>query len=287
MKKILLILLGFLLANQLLAGQSGKTVLAILPFKSDYNAGSAADQTSVAEMITQAFVATGRFSIYDNDRIRQRISDSVPLDAVLSDISSPEIIKLGKSLGIEYFIIGNIKVISSKATVDITNNKSYTGHVIFSLKLISVNSGEIGEVKTFDSYGTIGGYVNMSYETDQIAILKSIQSMKKMVTKFIEENFPIEFHIIDILEKKNGEAMSIQLLGGESMGLTKNVKLQVMQITTIDYEGKQIIRKKMIGSVRIVEVQGDDISEGKVLDGGKAILQAYEANPKSLICKTD
>jgi hypothetical protein len=287
MKKMLLLLLGFLLVNQFVSGQTGKTVLAILPFKSDYNAGSTADQQSIVEMVTQAFVTTSRFNIYDNDRIRQSISDSIPPNALISDFSGPAFIRLGKALGIEYFILGNIKNISTKSTVDVSNNRSFTGHVIFSLKLISVASGEIGEVKTFDSYGAIGGYVNLSYDSEQAAILKSIQGMKKQVTKFIEENFPIIFHIIDIPEKKGGEAVKIQLMGGESMGLTKNEKLQVLQITTINFEGKTLVRKKVIGSVKVIDVQGDDISEAKVVDGGEAILKAFEADPKSVVCKTD
>lgn len=286
MKKLLLLLICTLLGMQIASAQS-KTVLAVLPFKSDYNAGTYADQQSIMELVTQAFVATGRFNIYDNNRIRLGFGDSIPENVNLSDIGSPALIQIGKTLGIEYFILGNVKNVSAKATTDLTNKTAYTGHVIFSLKLINVNTGEIGEVKTFDSYGAIGGYVNMTYETDQTAILKAIQSMKRPVTKFIEDNFPILFRIIDITEKKGGEALVVQMLGGESMGLEKNDKLTVIQLTTITVDGKQLIRRKVIGAVKVTEVQGDDISEAKVTDGGEAILKAFETDPKSLVCKTD
>lgn len=263
-----------------------KTTIAILPFKSDY-LFNASDQNAVADMVAMVFANSGRFSIFDNDRLKQIISENALQNSQVDESNANSFLELGKTLGIQYFIAGNIKNIATKSTVDLTNSAAYTAHITFSLKIINVNTGEIGKVRDFDSFGSIGGIVSLTYDTEQNAILKTIQLMKKPVSNFLTDNFPVTFALMSILSEKDGEAVEVEIMGGKSLGLNKNLKLKVLNVTFREFNGKIIEKRKEIGTIKITEVQGDDISEAKVTSGAKEISDAFRENPKGLICVTD
>lgn len=266
-------------------GQSKKTV-AILPFKSDY-LFNASDQNAVADMVAMVFGNSGRFTIFDSDRLKQIISKNALQNSQIDESNANSFLELGNSLGIQYFIAGNIKNIATKSTLDLTNSVAFTAHITFSLKIINVSTGEIGNVKDFDSFGSIGGIVSLTYDTEQNAILKTIQLMKKSVSNFVNDNFPITFSLMSIISEKNGEAEMVEIMGGKSMGLSKGVKLKVINITQREFNGKIIEKRKEIGMIKITDVQGDDISEAKVVTGGKDITAAFKEKPTSLVCETE
>jgi curli biogenesis system outer membrane secretion channel CsgG len=284
MKKILCII-SFILAIHGFS-QNAKTTIAILPFHTDFSYGREYIN-QISEMISQAFVSSGRFSLYDPDRLQQVLIDSNLVNLPVDPASENSYRNIGKSLGIQYFLSGNVKNISTKSVTNISGSDSYTGHIIFTLKIVNVETGEIGDLKEFDSYGAVGGFINMSYDTEHNALLKTIQSMKHAVEKFIGESLPVTFPVMSILQQKNGEASAIEILGGKNLGLVKNTKLTVQEITYRMYEGRSIRKIRNIGIVKISDVLGDDISEAKVLEGGKDILRAFQADPKSILCKAD
>lgn len=284
MKKVLILILILWITSVSFAQK--KTIIAILPFKSDYLFNSS-DQNAIADMVSLVFANSGRFNIFDNDRLRQIIAEKALQNSQIDESNANSFLELGKSLGIEYFIAGNIKNIATKTTLDLTNSTAYTAQISFSLKIINVSTGEIGKVKDFDSFSSIGGIVSLSYDTEQNAILKTIQLMKKSVSNFMEDNFPVTFALMSILSEKNGEAVTVEIMGGKSLGLSKNIKLKVISITQREFNGKLIEKRKEIGTIKITEVQGDEISEAKVVAGGKEILNLFKENPSSIICMTD
>ncbi|HNY01710.1 MAG TPA: hypothetical protein PKG48_03945, partial [Bacteroidales bacterium] len=284
--KRFLILLLFLLLNHGLLAQEGKSVVAILPFRSDYGAGSQADQNNIAEMVAQSAVSTGRFTLFNEDRLKQYLAENKVAGAPGDSANTIAYINLCKSLGVHFLVAGNIKNISTKPTTDILGKTAYTAHVIFSLKLIDVMNEKTRIVKEFDSYGLIGGYVNMSYETEQNAILKTIQGLKRQVTTFFNDQFSVSFALVDVLREKKGEAERVQLLGGKNLGLSKNMKLKVLRVSVLTYNGREVTRRKQVGTLNVVEIQGEEVSEAEVLEGGKDILAAFKEDPKCLVCET-
>jgi hypothetical protein len=285
MKKVSSVFLFFLLSCLLSKGQAGYTTIAVLAAKSDYGAGMEADWKSITEMVSEAFTAAGRFDLFDDDRLRQSMADSNLLNVAVNEYNAHSFITIGVSLGIEYFVLTNVKNVSTKMVTDLTGKAAYTAHIIFSLKLINVNTGEIGDVREFDSYGAIGGYVSMSYDTEQNAVLKTISGLKDKVTDFIDDKFPLSFPVMSISGQKNGSAEKLEILGGKNLGLTKGTKLKVLCISIVIYDGKKIQKRRQVGMIKITEVQGDDISEANVTDGGKDILEAFQADGKSLVCE--
>ena len=263
-----------------------KTSIAILAFKSDYLFNTS-DQNAVADMVALVFGNSGRFSIFDHDRLKQIIYEKGIQNGQIDESNANSFLDLGKSIGIQYFIAGNIKNIATRSTIDLTNSLAYTAQITFSLKIINVNTGDIGNAKDFDSFSSIGGIVSLTYDTEQNAILKTIQLMKKSVSNFVNDNFPVSFPLMNILSEKNGEAEIVEIMGGKSLGLNKNLKLKVICITQREFNGKIIEKRKEIGTLKITEVQGDEISEAKVLSGGKEISIAFKENPKKIVCECE
>ena len=104
--------------------------------------------------------------------------------------------------------------------------------------------------------------------------------------KFINENFPLTFPVTGIMEEKNDEAVKVEILGGKNLGLEKNMKLTVYTLQVRTINGNKYKKRKEIGSLKITEVQGDQLSEGKILSGGKDILHQFKLDPESLECQT-
>lgn len=265
--------------------QQSKTIIGILPFRSTFTTQTAYTR-QVAELVTQAFISTGRFSLFDEERLGQLVVDNNLSSSLLNETTAAGFSKIAQTAGIRYLISGDLKLLETKLTTNILGNNAYTAHVIFSVQIVDANTGEMSQSKIFDSYAALGGYVNMSYDTEHNAVIKTIQLSRKPLENFISENFPMTFSITSIVEEKNNEALRVEVLGGKTHGIEKNQKLIVYAVETRIIKEKKYLKLKEIGSVKITEVQGEDISEGKVLTGGKEILTMFKADQGSLQCQT-
>ena len=282
-KPILFFMLVFL--SQAIIAQDSKIVLGILPFHSKL-LGENVYTREVSELVTQAFVGTGRFSLFDEDRLKQMLLENNLSSQNLNDMNAAGFCKIGQAAGIRYIVTGDLKLLETKPLTDITGKPAYTAHVIFSVQYIDVTTGAIGNVKSFDSYTGTGGLVNLSYDTEPNAVIKTIQLAKKSLGKFISENFPLTFSITGMIEEKNDEALKIEILGGKNAGLEKSMKLRVYSIEIRTINGNNYRKRKEIGSVKITEVQGDQFSEAKVLSGGEEILRQFKLDARNLECQT-
>ena len=284
MKKLILSFMLIFLSQAMIA-QDSKIVLGILPFHSKL-LGKNAYTREVSELVTQAFVGTGRFSLFDEYRLQQMLLENNLSSQNLNDMNAAGFCKIGQAAGIRYIVAGDLKLLETKQVTDLTGKTAYTAHVIFSVQYADVNTGAIGNVKSFDSYSGTGGLVNLSYDTEPNAVIKTIQLAKKSLEKFINENFSLIFSITGIIEEKNDEALKIEILGGKNAGLEKNMKLRVYSIESRIINGNKYRKRKEIGSVKITEVQGDQLSEAKVLSGGEEILRQFKMDPGNLECQT-
>jgi hypothetical protein len=284
MKKLIPLTL-MLLFSLFMTAQDSKIVLGMLPFHSKL-LGENAYTRQISELVTTAFVGTGRFSLFDEERLQQLLLDNKLSSKSLDDMNAAGFSKIGEAAGIRYIVAGDLKLLETKPATDITGKPAWTAHVIFTVQYIDVSSGAIGNIKSFDSYNGTGGLVNLSYDSEANAVIKTIQLAKKPMEKFIHDNFPVIFSLTGIMEEKNNEALKVEILGGKNAGLEKNDKLTVFSIEIRTINGNNYRKRKEIGSVKITEVQGDQLSEAKVLAGGEEILKQFKQDPAYLECET-
>ena len=279
--------------NFLASGQE-KTGVGIMSFTYVEGAASSKDVNSIQETVTNAFVKTKRFNIVDRTKM-----DALKKEKDLQkseDFIDGSVIAQGVSLGASFLISGH--VISAQAEKMETEPDEKTGQVIttyksklsISLKVIDVATGQVVTSETIEPKGgsTFGGMMGMAPSTPEAAISKAIKGIEDKVDDFVSKNFPATFPIVEIQEKDSkGNATKIMIAGGSAFNLQKGGKLKVVEISTIEVNGKKLERKKEIGELKITKVEDENFSTCSVSAGGIDINSKFEAKAKLLVITKD
>jgi TolB-like protein len=291
MKKLLIT--AFILAG-LNASAQEKTGVGIMPFTYVNGAADPKDVNSIQETVTNAFVKTKRFNIVDRTKM-----DALKKEKELQkseDFIDGNVIAQGMSLGANNLISGH--VISAKAERMETTPDPKTGQVTISykaklsiqLKVIDVATGQVITSETIEpkAGSAFGGMLGMGPSTPEAAITKAIKGIEDKVDEFVTRNFPVSFPIVEIQEKDgSGNATKIMIAGGSSFNLKKGDKLKVVEVSTIEVNGKKLERKKEIGEIKITKVEDENFSACSVSSGGIDINSKFKAKAKLLVITKD
>lgn len=276
----------FLFSFSTIFSQSEKTSVGILPFTSNSNSINYQYVNSIQEEVTTSFVSTKRFNIVDRSKM-----DALKKEKELQkgeDFIDGSVVQQGKNLGAEFLISGHVNSASAEEfTYTDTNGQlqsgGYKAKLSISLKIIDVATGQVTISETIEPKGgsmfaqmTIGGE-----KTADAAINKAIKDIHDKVDEFVAKNFPVTFLIAEIQEKDSkGNATSILVAGGSGFGLQKGDQLKVVEMTEVDVNGKKIIRKKEIGTLKISKVEDENFSICSVKSGGLEINSKFESKAK-------
>lgn len=293
MKHYFLVLIqSFFILNFSLAQE--KTEVGILAFTYVQGAANPQNVNSIQETVTDAFVKTKRFNIVDRTKM-----DALKREKELQkseDFIDGKVIQQGISLGADYLISGH--VISAQAEQMETAPNSKTGEVIVTykaklaiqLKVIDVATGQVITSETIEpkSGSLLGGMLGTAPSTPEAAISKSIKGIEDKVDDFVNKNFPANFPIVEIQEKDSkGKATKILIAGGSAFNLEKGDRLKVVEVSTMNVNGKKLERKKEIGEIKISKVEDENFSICSVSDGGDEINTKFEAKAKLLVITKD
>jgi len=253
-----------------------KTGVGILPFT--YSSGAAERQSvnSIQETVTNAFVKTKRFNIVDRSKM-----DALKNEKELQksdDFIDGNVIQQGVSLGANFLISGH--VISAQAeqmvATDDKGNRTitYKAKLSITLKVIDVATGQVVISETIEPQAgnSLLGAIGLGYSSPESAMSTAIKGIEKKVDKFVSQNFPISFSIAEIQEKGN-----VLIAGGSDFGLKKGDKLKVVEITTMEVNGKKMLRKKEIGQLKITKVEDGNFSTCSINSGDAEIKSKFEA----------
>lgn len=271
-----------------------KTGVGIMAFTYVQGAASSQDVNSIQETVTNAFVKTKRFNIVDRSKM-----DALKKEKDLQkseDFIDGTVIAQGVSLGANFLISGH--VISAQAERMETAPSSTTGQITvtykaklsISLKVIDVATGQVVTSETIEPKGgsAFGGMMGIAPSTPEAAISKAIKGIEDKVDEFVSKNFPVTFPIVEIQEKDSkGNATKIMIAGGSSFNLKKGDKLKVVEVSTIEVNGKKLERKKEIGELKITKVEDENFSTCSVSSGGIDINSKFEAKSKLLVITKD
>jgi hypothetical protein len=113
------------------------------------------------------------------------------------------------------------------------------------------------------------------------ALSGAITDLTKEVDKWIGKAFPAQFALVEITKSNDSKgAIDVLIAGGSGTGLVKGEKLLVMYETVINVGGVDKKRVQEVGKLKITDLDGEDFSICKVLNGGPGILQKVNANDK-------
>jgi len=261
-----------------------RVTIGIFPFT--FAAGTVSnpsDVYSVQEAVINGFVKTKRFTIVD--RTKKVTKTEIEENKDERYIDSKKLAEQGKNLGAQFLVLGHVISVSIEESRSVNEGKesvSYEAKISTNIQIIDVETGEISTaeiIKLSSDKGILD--ILLISRTPEAAVATAITRSNKVIEKFVDENFPILFHIAEIQEKDGkGNATKILIAGGSDFGVKRGDELNVVEIVEMNVAGKMVKRKKGIGRIKVSKVEDENFSICEVKEGGIEINSKFQAKAK-------
>ncbi len=171
-------------------------------------------------------------------------------------------------------LITNIQTKSSSRTWKDKDDKThvtttYTGICEVMLTVKNAKTGEVIANPTMGGWGLSSS----SYDTDEKAIRDAIERLSSHITTWLNKYRPLEANIIEGAAAKKDKQKEVYIDIGSSEGAFVGLHMGVFVVKNV--AGREA--KSQIGKLKILALEGDDISRCKVQSGGKDIKAALDA----------
>lgn len=149
------------------------------------------------------------------------------------------------------------------------------GFVNVTLTLKDLATSEVLGTRAFNEEKEVGIYAT----TKEKALTSAIDNLQNDVRKYLWELFPVSGNVLEPSETNKGKVKSVYIDLGNAAGVYKGQYFKVMKIGNVG--GHEV--KKEIGRLKIENVQGDEVSECKVVKGDSDIKVALDSGDKLLV----
>ncbi len=252
----------------------------------------------IQEYAANAFVNSGRFTLVERgllSKINRELEDNKEEAFIMSDYLPEQ----GKLLGAKYLLLGRVSKVSvqkkknvagdllfKKANVDkdaagaVTKDK-VVAYVDFTLRIVNVETGVIGEGKAFSIKPSAGDFG----APDRHMALQNLQGrIETEVEEFIDEFIPKRFKFLEVVEESGGKLASFYMKGGKVDKVEKGTSITIFKVEYKDFgDGPQRLESQ-IGSAKVHEVNGARVSLCEIISGGDDIMSEL-ANGGTIICE--
>lgn len=178
-------------------------------------------------------------------------------------------------------VISNISTTSHSQTETVKDKKVtkiyYRGMIDATLQVKDVATGEILYSPTFRVVGT-------EYEkhtSTEEALSSALAILRTKVRVYFNKKYPLSAKIIEGAVAKKDKQKEVYIDLGSENGAYKDQHFAVYIVKTVG--GKEA--REQIGKLKVIEVQGEDVSLCKVQSGGKDIKAALDEG-KNVVVKT-
>lgn len=121
-------------------------------------------------------------------------------------------------------------------------------------------------------------------ETREGAINSALSTLASKVTRYFNRTLPLQANIVEGAHDKKDKQKEVYIdLGESTKGVSAGLHFGVY--TTKMVAGK--VAKKLIGKIKVAEVQGEELSLCKVQSGGKEIKAAIDTGEELLVTSLD
>ena len=181
-------------------------------------------------------------------------------------------------------LITNIQAKSSSRTRKDNDGKThvdtwYTGIVEATLTLKDAKTGEVIANPTVNGQGS----GNSNFDTSDKAIQDAINRLSGRITSWLNKFRPLQANIIEGAAAKKDKQKEVYIDLGSSEGAFEGLHMGVYEVKNI--AGREA--RAEIGKLRIVAVEGEDISRCKVQSGAKDIKAALDAGLQLRVLSID
>ena len=151
----------------------------------------------------------------------------------------------------------------------------YKANVDVLLTLKDVVTGQVKLTHNFSEYAS----GSSSYYTKEKVIANAIGYLVNDVAKFMNKLTPFEATILEGGKFKKDKQQEVYIDFGTAEGAEKGMQFDVFSVRLI--AGREA--KTKVGKIKIIEVQGEEISLCKVTSGEKEIKAALDANQQLVL----
>jgi hypothetical protein len=252
--------------------------------KNNYAAGKQkATVGSVLGQLTSAVLAgqtTTKLEGYEDEvkaAIVRGITNTYRLDAIDGNLSESEAAKPG-SMYVDA-TIDNISY-TQKTTYYESSKRTYTyymGQISVTLLFKDAKTDKVVISPSF----RLSEYDCSWMETAEKAISNALNSLSRNVRSYLDQCYPLRANIVEGAREKKDKQKEVYIDLGNHNGVYEGLHFGV-------YLEKQVagkIAERQIGKLKIIEVQGPDISLCKVQSGGRDIKAAIDAG-QNIVVKT-
>ena len=178
-------------------------------------------------------------------------------------------------------VISNISTTSHSQTETVKERKVtktyYKGMIDVSLQVKNVATGEIRYSPTF----RVAGTEYEKYTSTEEALSSALAILRAKVRVYFNKKYPLSAKILESAVAKKDKQKEVYIDLGSKSGAYKDLHFAVYIVKMVG--GKEA--REQIGKLKVIEVQGEDISLCKVQSGGKDIKAAMDEG-KNVVVKT-
>ena len=253
-------------------------LVGVTNVKNNYAVGKQkATVGSVLGQLTSAVLAgqtTTKLEGYEDEvkaAIVRGITNTYRLDAIDGNLSESEAAKPG-SMYVDA-TIDNISY-TQKTTYYESSKRTYTyymGQISVTLHFKDAKTDKVIISPSF----RLSEYDCSWMETAEKAISNALNSLSRNVRSYLDQCYPLRANIVEGAREKKDKQKEVYIDLGNHNGVYEGLHFGVA--------GK--IAERQIGKLKIIEVQGPDISLCKVQSGGRDIKAAIDAG-QNIVVKT-
>ena len=259
-------------------------LVGVTNVKNNYAVGKQkATVGSVLGQLTSAVLAgqtTTKLEGYEDEvkaAIVRGLTNTYRLDAIDGNLSESEAAKPG-SMYVDA-TIDNISY-TQKTTYYESSKRTYTyymGQISVTLHFKDAKTDKVIISPSF----RLSEYDCSWMETAEKAVSNALNSLSRNVRSYLDQCYPLRANIVEGAREKKDKQKEVYIDLGNHNGVYEGLHFGV-------YLEKQVagkIAERQIGKLKIIEVQGPDISLCKVQSGGRDIKAAIDAG-QNIVVKT-
>lgn len=282
------------------SNQLKKIYVAISPFSKSENVPDHAVEKAYSAVM-DVISTNKRFELMD----RRELDKLQEEKNIQKSESAQNTFKLkdGEVIGAAYYITGNVtdyksfafdkkgKLHQATFKVQVRLINVQTGKVIYS-ELLSPRNSPVKPLSSKDEdkwkenpidfeakKGKLFSYPNAQRALEDIE-KQLLEESKLFVDRMLSDAFPIYLKIYGVRKaNKKGAPLELEILGGTSAYLTEKDNLKLVEETIIKLNDKESTKRYTeLGRVRIIKIEGESFSVGRIVKGHKAIAQKMSNN---------
>ncbi|MGM9787059.1 MAG: hypothetical protein ACI3ZS_09540 [Candidatus Cryptobacteroides sp.] len=266
MKKLTLVIILILSSAALFAHKQ----VVVIDYFRYANGVSSADATALRSSVIAGINAINRVHLIDVETESSLQMEVSRRNSELAMEDKTARAGVMKTLGANYLITGTVSKMDATYKSNDDGSSYYSGNIIYSLSVISVENGTIIGTENY----TYSGLTGNTGSTASDAVISTMNRVKQSMDNFVNEYFKLKGKVVEMNEanKKGDQAKSLYISLGSTEGISKDQILEVFEVKMI--AGKEA--ESNIGEIKVDEVVASDLSMCKVTKGGKEIMTAFQ-----------